>query len=132
PHQIGSLMFSKQIPPAVKSDGTQVPYEPGKCYKLGVGTYYIDCSMPDAVNSTVHCAWDATLVANVSGIVVQTSGMSAFASLSHPYSDNAAAADVTNITPDTNGLWLTQNPSTAYVPCVNGAVTNMTVKVAGG
>jgi|SRR3954466_400998 len=123
-------MFTKSIPDAVKSDGSRVPYEPGKGYKLAAGTYYVDCSMPDAVNASTHVSWDATLIAT--SINIQTTGMPGYASASAPFTDNSAPADVTNITVDTAGLWLTQNPTTAYVPCIGGTVTNMTIAVGGG
>jgi hypothetical protein len=126
-------MFTKQIPVAVDSTGAlRVSYEIGLGYKLAAGTWYIDCSMPDAVNAAVHCSWDSTIV--ISALNIQTSGMPAYKSLSAPFTDSSGAVDVSGFAADTTGLWLKQDPSTAYVPITPGAgtVTNMTVAIAGG
>lgn len=125
-------MFVKSLPLAVKSDGTKVPYEVGFGYNLGVGTWYIDASMPDPGAVSIHCAWDANLVAT--SINYESSNMPAYKSASAPYTDSSGAADVAINTADTTGLWITENPSTAYVPIVGAGatVTNMTIAVAGG
>lgn len=124
-------MFVKSIPNAVSSGGTKVPYEPGKGYNLAANTtYYIDASVPDAGKISIHCTWDNAIV--ITSLAYESSNMPAYASVSDPYTDSSGAADVSNITADTAGLWLTQNPSTAYVPVVGGTVTNATVAVSGG
>jgi len=121
----------KSLPPpdAVKSDGTKVPYEPGKGYNLGVGTYYIDCSVPDAQTINVHCTWDTVLVAT--SIKYQTSGLPAFASLSQPYSDNAAAADITIRAATGTGTWVTRTFAVAP-DGAGGTFTTTSMAVAGG
>lgn len=123
-------MFEKLFPQCYKSDGTKVPFEIGKGYSLGVATYYIDVSQPDPVSLSVHVSWDANLVAT--SLNYQDSNMPAYASMTLPYADKDAAVDV-SIYDSTSGRWITQDPSTAYVPAGTGfTVTNMTVAIGGG
>lgn len=121
-------MFVKATPNAVKSDGTLVPYEIGKGYKLAAATYYIDVSIPDAPHVSVHCSWDATIVA--SSLNYQSSNLPAYKSESAPYTDSSGGVDV-SLFDSTAGNWLTEDPSTAYVPISGGTVTNMTIAIAG-
>ena len=125
-------MFVKSIPNAVKSDGTLVPNEIGKGYSLGIGTYYIDVGIPDADHVSVHCTWDANIV--FTSLAYQSSNLPAYASESAPYTDSSGAVDVSIYEADTGGVWLTENPSTAYVPIVGTGVTvtDMTVAATGG
>ena len=125
-------MFVKSIPSAVKSDGTKVPYEQGQGYNLGIGTYYVDVGIPDADHVSVHCTWDANLVAT--SLAYESSNLPAYKSESAPYTDSSAAVDVSIYAADTAGLWLTENPSTAYVPIVGAGATvsNMTIAITGG
>lgn len=124
-------MFQRHnAPHAISSTGTIVRYEIGKGYNLPAGTWYIDATLPDAANISIHCTWDANVA--ITSLNYESSNMPAFASLSDPYSDNSAPADVSNNTSDSTGLWLPQNPSTAYIPIVGGTVTNATIAVAGG
>lgn len=121
-------MFVKSVLNIVKSDGSKIPYENGKGWKLAAGTYYVDVSLPDAPRSIIHMSWDAALAATIN---YQGSNMPAYQSESQPYTDNAAAADVA-LTDTTAGNWITEDPSTAYVPVVTGVtVSNMTLTVAG-
>lgn len=115
---------------AISSTGTLVPYELGKGYNLPAGTWYVDCTAADSVNISVHCAWDANIV--ITSLNYESSNMPAYASASDPYADGSGAVDVANNTTDAAGLWIPQNPSTAYIPILGGTVTNATVAVAGG
>ncbi len=121
-------MFIKFNANAVKSDGSLVPYEVGKGYKLGVGTYYVDVGIPDAARSIIHMAWDAALAATVT---YQGSNLPAYQSESAPMTDSSGAVDV-SLFDAVAGNWITEDPTTAYVPVVTGVtVTNQTLTVAG-
>jgi len=123
-------MFVKSPLIAVKSDGTKVPYEIGSGFKLDVGTYYVDVGIPDADHVSVHVTWDATIVAT--SVNYQTSNLPAYKSESAPYTDSSGSADV-SLVDSTAGNWLTEDPSSAYVPVTTGGtVTNMTLAIAGG
>ena len=123
-------MIVKHPTVAYKSDGTTVPYEVGKGFNLGIGTYYIDVGLPDASTLSVHVSWDAALVAT--SLNYQDSNLPAFKSETQPYADKDAGNDVT-IYDGTAGNWVTQDASTAYIPAGTGfTVTNMTIAIAGG
>lgn len=126
-------MYSKVIPDAVKSDGTKVPYETGKGYTFGVGTFFVDVSLPDARDVAVHVTWDAVVAGTVN---YQDSNLPAFKSLTNPYSDNSGAADVSNrdlATGATLGVWLPQNVVTGSITTTAGAaVASSTLTIAGG
>lgn len=118
-------MFRKSIPNvAVKSDGTTVDYEIGKGYSLGVGTWYVDASMPDPSTLSIHCMWDTNLIAT--SIKYQSSNAPAYKSLSQPYTDNAAAADITAFAAPGGG-WVSR--TLAAAPDVVG--TGATSSTAG-
>jgi hypothetical protein len=121
-------MIPKGFVNAVKSDGTLVPYEIGKGYKLGVAVYYFDVSFPDAARSIVHMAWDAALTGTVT---YQGSNLPAYKSESAPYTDSSGGVDV-SLFDATAGNWITEDPTTAYVPVVTGVtVANQTLTIAG-
>lgn len=119
-------MFRKAIPnAAVKSDGvTLVDYVPGVGYALGVGTWYVDASMPDPSTVTIHCMWDTNLIAT--SIKYQSSNAPAFKSISQPYTDNAAPPDVTAFAAPGSG-WISR--TLAAAPDVAG--TGATSSTAG-
>jgi hypothetical protein len=123
-------MDVKQSPPkAVKSDGTFVPQEPGLGAKLAVAQYYFDCAYPDATTESVHVVWDATFAG---AITIQDSNLPAYKSANAFVSDVDSGIDV-SIFDGNAGNWITENPSTAYVPVSGGAtVSNMTVTVTAG
>lgn len=123
-------MIIKQPSLAYKADGSTVPYEVGKGFNLGIGTWHIDVGFADAVTESIHVAWDNALVAT--SLNYQESNLPCFKSLSGPYTDSDAGADVT-IYDDTAGNWITIDSSTAYIPGGTGfTVTNMTIAIAGG
>src|SRR6185312_1923875 len=122
-------MFVKSIPSAVKSDGTKIAYEPGLGYKLTAGLWYIDVSLPDPVNESVHVTWDAVLAGTVS---YQDSNLPAYKSESAPYTDSSAPVDVA-INDATSGNWMPQNLTTGSVATTAGAtVTTGVLTIAGG
>jgi len=122
-------MITKNLPDAIKSDGTKVPYETGKGYNLAAGTYSIDVSMPDAVNSTVHITWDASVAGTVN---YQDSNLPAYKSESASYTDSSGAVDV-SIKDTTNGNWLAQNMTSGGITTSTGAsVASSTLTIAGG
>lgn len=122
-------MITKNLPDAVKSDGTKVPYETGKGYNLGIATYSIDVSMPDAVNSTVHVTWDGSAAGTVN---YQDSNLPAFKSESAPYTDSSGAVDV-SIKDTTNGNWIAQNMTSGAITTSSGAtVSGSTLTITGG
>lgn len=123
-------MIVRLPPDAVKSDGTKVPQEPGVGAKLGVGTYYFDVSIPDGPTSSIHMTWDAVLAAT--SINFQDSNLPAYKGAGGAATDKDSGADVA-INDNANGNWVTQDPSTAYIPSGSGyTITNMTVAVTGG
>lgn len=123
-------MIERNPPYALKSDGTKVPYEPGLGYKLGIGTYYIDVTMADAVHSSVHCSWDATIVAT--SVDYEVSNLPSYASLGMPYSDNSAAVDVALNADATSGVWQALDPSGGYTLTSGGTIATTTLAIAGG
>lgn len=121
-------MFVKSIPQAVKSDGTLVPYEIGKGYKLAAGTYYVDVSLPDAARSIVHMTWDTALAGTIN---YQGSNLPVYKSESAPQTDSSGGGDIA-LSDGTAGNWITEDPTSAYVPVVTGVtVSNQTLTVAG-
>lgn len=120
-------MVPKRECDAVRSDGTVVHAVPGQGCTLIPGTYYFAVSTPDAPTASVHLVWSATLAA--SSIVFQDTNLPEFKAGS--YSDSGADASDIDATV---GNWITENPSTAYVPIVGAGatVTNMTIALAGG
>lgn len=123
-------MFSKAIPnQAVKSDGTLVDYEPGKGYSLAAGTWYVDASMPDPAVVSIHCMWDTNLIAT--SIKYQSSNAPAYKSLSQPYTDNAAAADVDNKAAATGG-WISKTLPAAPDVVGTGATSSTAGFVLAG
>ncbi len=121
-------MFVKSVLNIVKSDGTKIPYESGKGWKLVAGTYYVDVSLPDPVGLTVQMTWDQSLAATIN---YQGSNMPAYASLSAPETDSSAPVDV-SLFDGTAGNWITEDSSAVYIPVVPGlTVANMTLTVAG-
>lgn len=111
---------------AIKSDGTIAPVEPGVGVTLGVGTWFVPVNAPDAPTETIHFMWDAAVVATS----INYQDCNAPRYKRGNYKDSGD--DVSDID-QTSGHWVTQDPSTAYVPAGAGyTVTNMTVAVAGG
>lgn len=115
---------------AIKSDGTtKVPYEIGKGYNLGIGTWFIDVSLPDPVNLAIHVTWDANLAGTVN---YQDSNLPAFESESAPYTDSSGGTDV-SLVDATSGNWLPQNMTTGSITTTTGAtVSTNTLTIAGG
>lgn len=124
-------MIVKPIPDAIKSDGSVIPQEPGLGAKLGIATFFFDVGVPDAPTSSVHIIWDATLVAVVN---FQDSNAPAFKSTSSGVqTDPDNGVDVSLFNAGTAGQWVTEDPSTAFIPAAAGCtITNMTVSITGG
>ena len=127
-------MIVKQLPDAVKSDGTKVPQESGAglgANLAGGSTYYFDCSVPDGSTSSVHIMWDASITAVVN---FQDSNAPAFKGPSMgPTDDPDNGVDVSIFNAGTAGQWVTEDPGTAYIPAANGCtIANMTVTITGG
>lgn len=112
---------------AIKSDASKVPVEPGKGCTLGVGTYLFPVSSPDSPTESVQLIWDAAIVAT--SIVFQDCNAPRFKKPNDPDSGD----DITDIDL-TAGKWMTEDPSTAYVPIAGAGATvvNMTIALAGG
>jgi len=118
----------QSLPSAFKNDGSPgIPQEPGLGAKLPNGTYYFECSAGDAPYSSIHFRWDASIAVVLS---FQDSNLPPFKSANAMVAA-PGAADVSLID-ETAGNWITEDPSTAYVPFTAGAgsVVNMTVTVA--
>lgn len=115
---------------AMKDDGTKVPLELGKGYKLGIATYYIDVSMPDAEKFGIHLKWDSSLAA--SSIAFEDSCFPVFVG------EDQATADVSLNDADsgsTLGNWVAEGANgNVYTPSGSGyTVTNSTtIAVTGG
>lgn len=124
-------VFSKFPTIALKADGTKVPYEPGKGFKLAsTGNWYIDISIPDVSQISVHYAWDASLAAT--SVNVQDSNLPDFKAFSATTHDPDPGVDIA-LNDEVAGNWITEDPSTAYVPSGSGyTVTNSTIAVTGG
>lgn len=94
-------------------------------------TYYFPCGSPkspvpaESTSNTVQVRWDAAII--ITSIQIETTIFPATLSPG----DYRGAAQLTD-SDTTAGYWLLQNPPTAYVPCVGGTPTAMTVAVAGG
>lgn len=123
-------MIVKEPQFALKSDGTtRVPYEPGLGFKLGVGTWYVDVSMPDASTFSVHCTWDATLAAT--SINYQGTNLPAYKSGIAPTTDSDAGVDV-SLVDATAGNWVAPAGTVDVTASATGyTTTGSTVAVAG-
>jgi hypothetical protein len=109
------------------SSGGRILPTPGIGCALPTGTYYFTVSTPDAPTASVHLAWSSTLVA--SSIVFQDTNLPRFLAYDKPDS-----GDDVNDWSTVAGAWLTENPSTAYVPIVGtgASVSAMTIALTGG
>ena len=124
-------MFTKYPSNAVKADGTKIPYEPGKGFNIpSTGNWYFDVSIPDVSTMSIHFAWDANLVAT--SLNFQDSNFPDFKHVSTMNHDPDAGVDI-SINNETAGNWITQDPSSAYVPSGAGyTITNNTIAILGG
>lgn len=124
-------MFTKYPTFAVKADGTKIPYEPGKGFQIpSTGNWYFDVSIPDVANTSIHFAWDANLAA--SSLNYQDSNLPDFKHPSAMNHDPDGGVDVA-LNNEVAGNWITQDPSTSYIPSGSGyTITNNTIAVTGG
>jgi hypothetical protein len=110
-----------RLPPAnayVETAGTLVVADAsGDCTLSSSTTYDFPLQFEDHPLGSVHLKWDATIVA-----VVTFESSNRDPSLTDIYAAS------------TGGVWVKEDPSTAYVAITSGAgtVSNMTVTIPGG
>jgi hypothetical protein len=122
------MSHAREESDAISSAGVKIVHEPGLGCKLGVGTYYFDVSSADVPTESVHMSWDAAVTATVT---FQDSNMPPYKGAGGAYFASNAPVDVSAFN-GTAGNWVTEDPSTAYIPAGTGfTVTNMSVSVAG-
>jgi len=104
---------------AYKSDGTRPAFdELTGINTLASGTtYYFELPGPRDLLCSAHCLWDASII--LTSVVMEDSNL---------------PGDITTAYSSTAGHWLTENPSTAYIPVTGSgvSVTNATVAATGG
>ena len=114
---------------AMDSSGNKIPYELGKGFKLGIGTYYIDASVPDSPSMSVHCTWDSSVVATS----LKFQGSNLPATKGHPVNTDVDSGTDIALNDATAGNWVDPNPNTTNVTSGTGiTVTGTTVAIAGG
>lgn len=93
--------------------GTGAKSESGKNgMLLSNTTYFVPVGGEGSLVESVHVQWDATAVGTITV-------------------EDSNNPDVTNIS-TTNGEWIQENPTTAYVGITGGTVSNLTVTIPGG
>lgn len=110
---------------AITSSGAPVARDPASgLLTLVAGTYFVPVGSDQAPTPSMaslcstQLAWSSAFVAT---ITVETCNFPGGSERKGAGKDNVTDWDTTA------GNWLPQNPSTAYVPCVGGSVSNMTV-----
>lgn len=102
----------------IKSDATEAaPAGRRGFYTLGVATYFVEINQQSATVASLHLQWGSALIGSIT--VESTDADDRDAPITYNTSD---------------GTWLQQNPSTAYVPITGtgASVSNLTITLAGG